>query len=81
MHHEADSPYRNTSPKVPKDQQPIPVFIINNTIENNHDFAINAQHFREINTIPNSINSITLETQRPKKENMEIRKKQLGANQ
>ncbi|WP_298661604.1 hypothetical protein [uncultured Thiothrix sp.] len=53
MHHEADSPYRNTSPKVPKDQQPIPVFIINNTIENNHDFAINAQHLEKTQTDPN----------------------------
>lgn len=48
VHHEADSAYRNVSPKVPKDKQPIPVFIVNNTIENNHDFAINAQHYSAI---------------------------------
>lgn len=48
VHHEADSPYRNVSPKAPKDKQPIPVSIVNNTIENNHDFAINAQHYSEI---------------------------------
>ncbi|WP_298661606.1 hypothetical protein [uncultured Thiothrix sp.] len=54
VHHEADSPYRNTSPKVPKDNQPISVFIVGNTIENNHDFAINAQHYTDIHEIDNS---------------------------
>ena len=48
VHHEADSVYRNVSPKAPKDKQPIPVSIVNNTIENNHDFAINAQHYSAI---------------------------------
>ena len=48
VHHEADSVYRNVSPKTPKDKQAIPVSIVNNTIENNHDFAINAQHFEKI---------------------------------
>lgn len=44
VHHETDSAYRNVSPKADKDKQPIPVSITNNAIENNHDFAINAQH-------------------------------------
>lgn len=54
VHHEADSAYRNVAPKAPKDKQPIPVSIVNNTIENNHDFAINAQHFSDVHQTDNS---------------------------
>lgn len=40
VHHEADSPYKN--------REVSPVAIKNNTIKNNHDFAINVQHYGEI---------------------------------
>lgn len=77
MHHETDSAYRNVSPKADKDKQPIPVFIVNNKIENNHDFAINVQHFEKIHAAPNNINPISLKEERPKLEKMQTIKKQL----
>ena len=77
VHHEADSVYRNVSPKTPKDKQPIPVSIVNNTIENNHDFAINAQHFNKIFSEPNTLNIKELEN-RDRVIKMEVRQEQMG---
>lgn len=67
VHHEADSPY--------KSQEVSPVTIKGNTIENNHDFAINAQHYgvidveRDKNTI-----AYTVIKNRNSEEDMGIRK-------
>lgn len=78
VHHELDSNYRRVDPKANQDSKPVPVSITNNKIENNHDFAINIQHYDKIYTDPNIINSIALKPQRSKKENMDIREQQLG---
>ncbi|MFI0400246.1 MAG: right-handed parallel beta-helix repeat-containing protein [Thiolinea sp.] len=72
VHHETDSAYRNVSLKAPKDNQPTPVSIVNNIIENNHDFAINARHFEKVFSEPNSIEKLPLKGIRPTQEDMRI---------
>ncbi|WP_298610144.1 hypothetical protein [uncultured Thiothrix sp.] len=78
VHHEADSPYRNVSPKAPKDKQPIPVSIVNNTIENGHDFAINAQHYSMIDAEKTKNTLTTVDTDNRKfSKQMDIKIKKL----
>ena len=48
VHHEADSPYRHLATE--------PVRIQNNTIQNNHDFAISVKHFNISNASANNNN-------------------------
>lgn len=50
VHHEQDSPYRNLETE--------PVRIQNNTIQNNHDFAISAQHFGSVYENSNILNTV-----------------------
>lgn len=72
VHHEADSPYKN--------REASSVTIKNNTIKNNHDFAINVQHYGEIDAKKenNIISSaIQLDKRVKQEDGMKIREKYL----
>lgn len=70
VHHEADSPYKN--------REVSPVTIKNNTIKNNHDFAINVQHYGAID-VERDNNAITyvFMKNRSSEEDMGVRKVRL----
>ncbi len=69
VHHETDSSYRKSGST--------PVNISNNTIENNHDFAINAQHFNKIFSESNTLKIKELEN-RDRVIKMEVRQEKMG---
>lgn len=73
VHHEADSPY--------KSQEVSPVTIKGNTIENNHDFAINVQHYGVIDSKRENNTMVTANTKnRETVIKMDIRKLDLDTS-